>query len=88
MGFGGRWTWDQIPTLLLNIILPPPFSCSKWLSGKKNLPAMQEMQVRSLGKEDLEKEMATRFNVLAWEIHAHRSLAGYSQWSLKELDTA
>ena len=49
---------------------------------------MQEMQVRSLGKEDLEKETATHFNVLAWEIHAHRSLAGYSQWSLKELDTA
>ena len=35
----------------------------------KNLPVMQEMQVRSLGGEDpLEKEMATHSNVLAWEI--------------------
>ena len=30
---------------------------------------MQEMQVGSLGWEDsLEKEMATRFSILAWEI--------------------
>ena len=33
----------------------------------KNLPAMQETRVRSLGQEDpLEKEMAT--SVLAWRI--------------------
>ena len=32
-------------------------------------PAMQEMQVRSLGGEDpLEKEMTTHSSVLAWEI--------------------
>ena len=32
----------------------------------KNLPAMQEIQVQSLGKEDpLEKEMATHCNILA-----------------------
>ena len=35
----------------------------------KNLPAMQETQVRSLGWEDpLEKEMATHSNILAWGI--------------------
>ena len=35
----------------------------------KNLPAMQETQVRSLGGEDLlEKGMATHSNILAWEI--------------------
>ena len=35
----------------------------------KNLPAKQEMQVQSLGREDpLEKEMATHFSTLAWEI--------------------
>ena len=35
----------------------------------KNLPAMQEMLVRSLGQEDpLEKEMAAHFSILAWEI--------------------
>ena len=33
----------------------------------KNLPAMQETWVRSLGWEDpLEKEMATHSSVLAW----------------------
>ena len=35
----------------------------------KNLPAMQETWVRSLGQEDpLEKGMATRSSVLAWGI--------------------
>ena len=35
----------------------------------KNLPAVQETQVQSLGREDpLEKEMATHASTLAWEI--------------------
>ena len=35
----------------------------------KNLPAVQETQVQSLGQEDpLEKGMATYSSVLAWEI--------------------
>ena len=35
----------------------------------KNLPTMQETQVRSLGWEDpLEKEMATHSSILAWRI--------------------
>ena len=35
----------------------------------KNLPAVQETRVQSLGGEDpLEKEMATHSSVLAWEI--------------------
>ena len=35
----------------------------------KNLPAMQEASVRSLGQEDpLEKEMATHCSILAWRI--------------------
>ena len=35
----------------------------------KNLPAIQETRVQSLGWEDLlEKEMATHSSVLAWEI--------------------
>ena len=35
----------------------------------KNLPAMQETRVQSLGQEDsLEKEMATQSSILAWEI--------------------
>ena len=35
----------------------------------KNLPVMQETQVRSLAWEDpMEKEMATHFSILAWMI--------------------
>ena len=35
----------------------------------KNLPAMQETCVRSLGQEDpLEKGMATHSSILAWRI--------------------
>ena len=35
----------------------------------KNLPAMWETWVRSLGREDpLEKEIATHFSILAWRI--------------------
>ena len=35
----------------------------------KNLPAMQDTCVQSLGREDpLEKGMATQSSILAWEI--------------------
>ena len=35
----------------------------------KNLPEMQETQVRSLSQKDpLEKEMATHSSILAWKI--------------------
>ena len=35
----------------------------------KNLPALQETQVQSLGLENsLEQEMATHFRILAWEM--------------------
>ena len=35
----------------------------------KNLPAVQEMRVQSLGQEDpLEKGMATHSSILVWEI--------------------
>ena len=35
----------------------------------KNLPAIQETWVQSLGQEDpLEKEVATHSSILAWEI--------------------
>ena len=35
----------------------------------KNLPAMREIWVQSLGQEDpLEKGMATHSSILAWEI--------------------
>ena len=34
----------------------------------KNLPAMQETEVQSLGRADPLKEMATHSSILAWEI--------------------
>ena len=35
----------------------------------KNLPAVRETQVQSLGQEDpLEEEMATHSSILAWKI--------------------
>ena len=59
----------------LDLVLP------WWLSGKKkkNLPAMQEMRVQSLGQEDpLEVGMAIHSSVLAWtrQSHGQRSLVG------------
>ena len=46
----------------------------------KNLPAIRETQVRSLGLEDplLEKGMATHSTTLAYKFHGQRSLVGYS----------
>ena len=53
----------------------------------KNLPAMQETQIRSLGREDpLEEETATHSSILNWRIHGQRSLVGHSPYSPKELD--
>ena len=46
----------------------------------KNLPAMQETWVRSLGWEDpLEKKKATHSSILAWRIP-------WTPWGHKELD--
>ena len=53
----------------------------------KNLPAVHEIQVQSLGQEDpLEKGMVTHSSILAWRIPWTRSLAGYTPWGRKELD--
>ena len=52
----------------------------------KNLPALQETHVQSLGQEvPLEKEMATHSSILAWEIPS--SLVGYSPQGCKEPNT-
>ena len=58
----------------------------------KNPPAMQDIQVRFLGREDLlEKEMATHSSILAWKIPwtekpGTSSMVGCSPWGRKELD--
>ena len=49
----------------------------------KNLPAMQETRVRSLGQENsLKKGMAAHSSSLAWRIPR----MGYSPWDCKESD--
>ena len=53
----------------------------------KNLPAMQETWVQSLGWEDpLEKGKATPPVFLPRESYGQRSLTGYSPWGYKTLD--
>ena len=53
----------------------------------KNLPAMWESWVQSLGWEDpLEEGVATHSSILAGKSHGQRSLVGYSPWDRKELD--
>ena len=53
----------------------------------KNLPAVQEIQVRSPDQEDpLEKEMATHSSTLSCKSYGQRSLVGYSSQCHKELD--
>ena len=53
----------------------------------KHLPAMQEIQLQSLGWEDpLEKEMAAHSSILAWKIPYQFPLVGYSPWGRKESD--
>ena len=59
---------------------------SHWVSlvpqTVKNLVAIQEMWVRSLGQEDpLEKEMAAHSNIPAQRIPGTEELGGYSPWS-------
>ena len=54
----------------------------------KNLPAMQENWVRSLGNEDpLEKGMATHSSVLVWRILWTEEPGGLQSTGSQELDT-
>ena len=51
----------------------------------KNLPAMQETQVPSLGWDDpLEEEMATHFSILNWRIQCSEG-PGYCPWGPKRV---
>ena len=53
----------------------------------KNLPAIQETQVQSLGLEDpLEKEMATRSSILAWRIPGTEEPGRLQSMGLQESD--
>ena len=54
----------------------------------KNLPANAEVVVSSLGWEDPRRSECLLTPIfLPGELHGQRSLAGYSLWGCKELDT-
>ena len=64
------------------------FTASLVAQTMKNLPAVQETQIRSLGQEDsLEKGRATHSGILPGEFHGQKSLVGYSPLGRKESDT-
>ena len=51
----------------------------------ENLPANEETQVQSLGREDLlEKEMAAHSSILAWEIPQTEEPGGLQSMGLKQ----
>ena len=53
----------------------------------KNLPAVQETWVRSLGREDLlEKGMTTHSRILAWRIPGTEEPGGLQSMGHKESD--
>ena len=50
----------------------------------KNLPALQDTQVQSLGQEDsLEKGIATHSSIHAWRIPWTEELEGFNPWVTK-----
>ena len=52
----------------------------------KNLPAMQETQVRSMGWEDpLEQEMASHSNTFAWRIPWTEETGGLQSMGLQRV---
>ena len=54
----------------------------------ENLPAMQETQLPSLGREDpLEEEMTTHSRILAWRISWTEEPGGLQSMGSQELDT-
>ena len=72
-----------------NLLLPTPWNSSFPSDlAVKNLPAIQEMWVQSLGGEDpLEDAMATHSSILAWRIPWAEEPGAYSPQGHKESDT-
>ena len=54
-----------------------------WLNGEESTcNAGDEGSIPGLGRDPLEKEMATHSSILAWRI-PWRSLVGYSSWGCR-----
>ena len=65
----GTWSQEREQVNGVHFWLVVCMWCFSGGSVVKNLPAMQEMRVRSLGQENpLEKGMATHSSILAWRI--------------------
>ena len=63
------WATERLHTHTHLITPPKDFGLPWWLRWVKNVPAMEETQVWSLGLEDpLEKGMVTHSSILAWRI--------------------
>ena len=70
------WAWDRVHWRGEKKAFLETFDCTYSIKGAslvaqmvKNLPAMQETWVPSLGREDpLEKGMETHSSILAWRI--------------------
>ena len=51
----------------------------------KNLPGMQDTWIQPLGQQDpLEKEMATHYSILPWEISWTEEPGGYIGWQMSQ----
>ena len=78
-------TWEPTNIHPFLVVSPGPWEIRKAPSGSalKNLPAVQETQVQSLGQEDpLEEEMATHSSILARKIPWTEEPGGLqSMWS-------
>ena len=78
------------PSTSPNPVLSPDFIETGFPGDSlvKNLPARQEIRVRSLRwKDPLEEEMATHSSILARKSHGERGLADYSPWGCKRHTT-
>ena len=83
-----------MPRLEASLLIPgsnllslgiPHYGSSLVAQSVKNLPAMQETQVRFLGWENcLEKEMATHSSMLAWRIPWPEEPDGLQSIALQE----
>ena len=81
--------WNRTEHYFPTWLYPCTLRCASLVAQTvKNLAAMQETQVQSLGSEDaLEKEMAIHSGILAWRTpRAEEPARLYSPWSCKELD--
>ena len=80
----GRAGRSRVGSLTLTVVCAHFLWASLVAQTVKNLPAMQETQVRCLGQEDpLEVDMATHSNILAWRIPWREELGRLQSWGYR-----